>query len=85
MFTHRRVIFAAPVALLCLATPGGARAQEPVAGAGVPGVVTGGSSTTSIGGQAAARKGDASDGGGAIIEGSKNVLIDGRPAAVLGD
>jgi uncharacterized Zn-binding protein involved in type VI secretion len=83
MFTRSQAVIAA--ALVYLATAGGAGAQETPAGAGVPGVVTGGSSTTSVGGQAAARKGDATDGGGVIIEGSKNVFIDGRPAAVLGD
>ncbi len=62
-----------------------ARAQQSEGGAGVPGVVTGGSATTSIGGQAAARKGDATDTAGAIVEGSKDVFIDGKPAAVLGD
>ncbi|HEU0158991.1 MAG TPA: PAAR domain-containing protein [Hyphomicrobiaceae bacterium] len=84
MFTGQ-AIFAVPLVLFYLATAVGARAQDTAAGAGVPGVVTGGSSTTSIGGQAAARKGDATDQGGAIVEGSKNVFIDGRPAAVLGD
>ena len=85
MFTPGQAIFAVPLLLFYLATPVGARAQDTAAGAGAPGVVTGGSSTTSIGGQAAARKGDATDQGGAIVEGSKNVFIDGRPAAVLGD
>jgi len=50
-----------------------------------PGVITGGSSTTSIGGLPAARKGDTTDSGGPIVEGSKNVFIGGKPAAVLGD
>ena len=68
---------------LALGRSEAARAEE--AGAGVPGVVTGGSASTSIGGQAAARKGDATDRGSAIVEGSKDVFIDGKPAAVLGD
>ena len=69
--------------LLNVAQPVHLEAQQTPAG--VPGVVTGGSSSTSIGGQAAARKGDSTDAGGAIIEGSKDVFIDGKPAAVLGD
>ncbi|HJZ34447.1 MAG TPA: PAAR domain-containing protein [Hyphomicrobiaceae bacterium] len=60
-------------------------AQDTTPGAGAPGVITGGSASTSIGGQAAARRGDATDAGSAIVEGSKNVFIDGKPAAVLGD
>ena len=52
---------------------------------GAPEVITGGSSSTSIGGMPAARKGDATDGGGAVVEGSKNVTINGRPAVTTGD
>jgi uncharacterized Zn-binding protein involved in type VI secretion len=73
------------LALIEIGSVRSARGEEPAPGASVPGVVTGGSASTSIGGQAAARKGDATDGGGAIVEGSKNVFIDGKPAAVLGD
>jgi uncharacterized Zn-binding protein involved in type VI secretion len=51
----------------------------------VPGVVTGGSGNTSIGGVSAARKGDAAAGEGAIVEGSPDVFINGRPAATVGD
>lgn len=55
------------------------------AGQGIaPGVITGGSSKTLIGGQAAARRGDQTDDGNAIAEGSKNVYIDGKPAAITG-
>ena len=71
------------LALIALGRPLAAHAEEPAAG--VPGVVTGGSASTAIGGQAAARQGDATDRGGAIVEGSKDVFIDGKPAAVLGD
>jgi uncharacterized Zn-binding protein involved in type VI secretion len=53
--------------------------------AGVPGVVTEGSSNVSIGGQSAARKGDRTDGDAAIVEGSSNVFINGKPAATMGD
>ena len=53
--------------------------------AGVPGVVTEGSSNTTIGGQPAARNRDATDSGGAIAGGSKDVFINGRPAATVGD
>src|SRR5262245_58343429 len=78
-------IVACMVALLEIASTACVEAQHSGGGTGAPGVVTGGSSSTSIGGQAAARRGDATDGGGAIVEGSKDVLIDGKPAAVLGD
>jgi uncharacterized Zn-binding protein involved in type VI secretion len=50
-----------------------------------PSVITGGSSSTSIGGQPAARSGDTTDGGSAVVQGSSNVFIDGRPAATVGD
>ena len=50
-----------------------------------PGVITEGSSNTSIGGMPTARKGDAAVGEGAIVEGSPNVSINGRPAATVGD
>ena len=52
--------------------------------AATPGVITEGSGNTSIGGQPAARVGDATDTGDAIVEGSPNVTINGKPAAVLG-
>ncbi len=52
---------------------------------GVPGVITRGSGNVSIGGQAAARKGDTDDRGSALVEGSPNVTINGRPAVTLGD
>jgi uncharacterized Zn-binding protein involved in type VI secretion len=83
MSTRAAPVCALLLALLQVSNPGKVAAQQ--APAGVPGVVTGGSSSTSIGGQAAARKGDTTDAGGAIIEGSKDVFIDGKPAAVLGD
>lgn len=60
-----------------------ASAQETKATA--PGVITGGSSNTSIGGLPAARKGDATDGGDAVVEGSKDVFINGKPAVTTGD
>jgi uncharacterized Zn-binding protein involved in type VI secretion len=58
-------------------------AQDSTPGS-APGVITGGSSRTLIGGQAAARRGDQTDDGNAIAEGSKDVYIDGKPAAVTG-
>ncbi|CAN0195838.1 unnamed protein product [Phaeothamnion confervicola] len=57
--------------------------SEPATGA--PGVITQGSGNVSIGGQAAARKGDTDDRGSALVEGSSNVTINGRPAVTLGD
>jgi uncharacterized Zn-binding protein involved in type VI secretion len=53
--------------------------------AGTPGVITEGSSDVSIGGQSAARKGDAAAGEGSIAGGSSNVFINGKPAATTGD
>jgi uncharacterized Zn-binding protein involved in type VI secretion len=73
--------------LLCAALAwvgtGLSAAQDPKSG--TPGVITQGSSNTSIGGQAAARRGDATDGGTAIVQGSSNVFINGKPATTLGD
>ena len=83
MLTRGVTVCALLLTLLQVSKPVRVEAQQ--APAGVPGVVTGGSASTSIGGQAAARKGDTTDAGGAIIEGSKDVFIDGKPAAVLGD
>ena len=62
-----------------------ALAQDRPAGSAAPGVITEGSANTSIGGQAAARKGDAVAGDGAIAEGSSNVFINGKPVARTGD
>lgn len=53
--------------------------------AGAPGVITQGSGNVSVGGQAAARKGDTDDKGSAVVEGSSNVFINGKPAATVGD
>src|SRR6202011_5092155 len=51
-----------------------------------PGVITKGSGDTSIGGQAAARSGDATSEPGVALEGgSPNVFINGRPAVTVGD
>ncbi len=63
------------------------RAQEPRSSpsSGVPGIITQGSGSVSIGGQPAARKGDTDDRGGVLVEGSPNVTINGRPAVTLGD
>jgi len=83
MLIRAASVCALQLALLHVVSLASAEAQQ--APAGVPGVVTAGSASTSIGGQAAARKGDTTDAGGAIIEGSKDVFIDGKPAAVLGD
>ncbi len=53
-----------------------AQAQSP----GTPGVVTGG---VTFNGKPAARQGDATSDGSAIVEGSPNVFINGKPAAVM--
>ncbi len=52
---------------------------------GAPGVITGGSGEVSVGGQPAARQGDATDQGSPAVQGSSNVMINGRPAVTLGD
>jgi uncharacterized Zn-binding protein involved in type VI secretion len=58
------------------------RALEPQA----PGVITKGSPSVVIGGQAAARSGDATSAPGVAVEGgSQDVSINGRPAVTLGD
>ena len=74
-------------AALLATLPGVARAQntQPPPATGAPGVITGGSGNVSVGGQAAARKGDTTDGATAIVEGSSNVFINGKPAATVGD
>ena len=61
-----------------------AASSVPVPATGAPGVITQGSSGVSVGGMPAARVGDATDQGSALIEGSPNVFINGRPAATLG-
>lgn len=58
-----------------------ASAQQP----GAPGVITGGSADTVIGGHPAARQGDSVAGSGALIGSSPDVFINGKPAAVQGD
>jgi len=74
-----RILF---VAFLLCALP--AAAQSPPSGA--PGVITEGSKDTSIGGQAAARKGDRTSSPGDTVQGgSPDVFINGRPAATVGD
>jgi uncharacterized Zn-binding protein involved in type VI secretion len=81
-----RAWFAATVVLaLVCALALHAYAQERSSDPPAPGVVTEGSGSVSIGGVAAARKGDAAAGDGAIVEGSPNVFINGRPAATVGD
>ena len=73
------------VAVAAMALP--ARAQdkaEPPTG-GAPGVITQGSGNVSVGGQAAARKGDTTDQADQVVEGSSNVFINGKPAVTVGD
>jgi uncharacterized Zn-binding protein involved in type VI secretion len=81
-----RTILAALLAqALIYGAAGMAAAQGNTPPAGTPGVITEGSSNVSIGGQSAARKGDAAAGEGSIVGGSPNVFINGRPAATAGD
>lgn len=49
-----------------------------------PGVVVEGSENVTIGGQSAARAGDATSTGNVVVEGSPDVFINGKPAAVQG-
>ncbi|NJO32184.1 MAG: hypothetical protein HC869_02745, partial [Rhodospirillales bacterium] len=79
----RTVVVVSLSAALLASTALPPAAQDSTQGT-APGVITGGSSKTLIGGQAAARRGDQTDDGNAIAEGSKNVYIDGKPAAVTG-
>ena len=77
-----------PVLFLAFAisSAGVALAQSPATPpTGAPGVITEGSGDVSIGGQSAARKGDAAPGERSIVGGSSNVFINGRPAATTGD
>jgi len=64
----------------------GAVAEDRPLGGEAPGIITEGSGNTTVGGQAAARRGDAtSDPGVAVEGGSPNVFINGRPAVTVGD
>jgi uncharacterized Zn-binding protein involved in type VI secretion len=76
-----RIWLAALLAGACAA----AHAQDRPLGAGAPGVITDGSGDTQIGGQAAARRGDATSDGVGLEGGSPNVFINGRPAVTVGD
>ena len=67
-----------------LAVPCTAQAQSAPPAATAPGVVTGGSSNVMVGGKPAARQGDATSDGGALVEASPNVFINGKPAVVMG-
>lgn len=83
----RYVTFSTYLAFITMAGLAPCAAQEKPQGpaTGQPGVLTQGSEGVSIGGQPAARKGDADDRASAIVEGSSNVFINGRPAATVGD
>jgi uncharacterized Zn-binding protein involved in type VI secretion len=50
-----------------------------------PGVITGGSGNTSVGGLPAVRSGDTLDSGGTVVGTSKDVFINGKPAVTTGD
>jgi uncharacterized Zn-binding protein involved in type VI secretion len=63
--------------ILCIAALAASAQERP----GTPGVVTSGSQNTTIGGHAAARQGDTTSDSNTIVEGSKNVFINGKPAA----
>jgi uncharacterized Zn-binding protein involved in type VI secretion len=61
-----------------------AAALSGAADAQTPGVITGGADGVIFNGKPAARQGDTTSDGSAIVEGSPNVFINGKPAAVLG-
>lgn len=66
----------------------GALAQDRPAAPGLPaqpGVITEGAQGVTIGGAAAARAGDRTSDGDAVVKGSPNVFINGRPAVTIGD
>lgn len=72
-----------------MAACGAAIGQErptasPVLPAG-PGVITDGAQGVTIGGGAAARVGDRTSDGNAVVKGSTNVFINGKPAVTVGD
>lgn len=50
-----------------------------------PGVITEGAKGVTIGGQPAARVGDRTSEGSAVVQGSSNVFINGKPAVTVGD
>jgi uncharacterized Zn-binding protein involved in type VI secretion len=75
----KQIVFA----LLLLTVQAKAESENPPAGA--PAVIVQGSGDVSVGGQAAARKGDTTDGAQPIVQGSKDVTINGRPAVTAGD
>jgi uncharacterized Zn-binding protein involved in type VI secretion len=49
-----------------------------------PGIIVQGSESVTIGGQSAARAGDATSTGNVVVEGSSDVFINGKPAAIQG-
>ncbi len=68
-----------------IVAPAVSEAQDPNVPSGAPEVITGGSGDVNAAGQAAARKGDTTDGSNPIAGGSKDVFINGRPAVTMGD
>ena len=61
-----------------------ASAQAQANDAAPPGIVASGSPDVIVGGSPAARQGDPANGGSPIVEGSSNVFINGRAAALVG-
>lgn len=69
--------------LLVSGAPG--HSEEPAAASSAPAVIVEGSGNVVVGGQPAARTGDAADNAQPIAQGSTNVFINGRPAVTVGD
>jgi uncharacterized Zn-binding protein involved in type VI secretion len=65
--------------------PAGAQSGPGSSAPAVPGVITQGAGSVSVGSLPAARQGDATDGGQSVVQGSPDVFIGGKPAATVGD
>lgn len=74
--------FLALLASPVLAQQGPAASQPSSPG---PGVITEGAKGVTIGGAPAARVGDRTSEGSAVVQGSSNVFINGKPAVTIGD
>ncbi len=75
--------------ILCIAAllagSAAACADDAALPSATPSIIVSGSNNVSVGGQDAARKGDATDAAEAVAEGSSNVFINGKPAVRVGD
>ena len=72
------LVFAGVVSILAAAN-----AQSPGPPSSAP--IIQGSPDVSVGGNSAARRGDATKSGAPVVQGSPDVFINGKPAALMGD